>query len=429
MGEQRRSSAQAPSLHSGGDVTIPDTPFRPEIYIRRADISASIHAYEKLLNASKAYTSTMLAMSKASSDLADAIQDCSHVKGVYTCNSTFQVACGLQFLKSNYEQVLCDTFYKEVSIPLLSQLDDYKATVHERQMLHETAVMDKTRLVKEIEAKHQQEGNRSKRDLSSYRSMLAELQETLNEVELIKAQHYSDVLEYEQQTWEYVASKIALLTRAQVDIADRIASKASTDPVLESITAAVPDPFSLYGPPRREDQLFTILQPSSFANSGLRVAADDPTSPARVPRRSLLETSRRAQESGSSGMATPTLSATDADADADAVPVHESLFGSLSSSAEMPEQQSDERILGAIPFGRSYSALFGLRAKKDKNSSRDANYEDVDQDGEANHDNTTIDANNQSRDGGNCDDTHNSDKAATHSFTKLSIDLDAALPA
>lgn len=247
----------------------------PDVYIRRADIDESLEAYERLLGASKAYTSTMLAMSKASSDLAQALEDCSRVKGAHACGPEFQAACGLHYLKSNYEQVLCDTFWKEFSIPLLSQLDVYRNTVRERQSTHEKAIAEKSRLLKDIEARHQKEGKQRKRDLNSYRLMLSELQEKINELDDIKSQHYTDALEYEEQTWEFLSSKVALLVRAQVEIAERLSSKANSDPVLESITATIPDPFNTYGPPKKEGELFTILQPTGTANHGMRVVSED----------------------------------------------------------------------------------------------------------------------------------------------------------
>ncbi|KAI3623542.1 hypothetical protein CBS14141_003803 [Malassezia furfur] len=215
----------------------------PDVYIRRADIDDSLAAYERLLQASKAYTNTMLAMSKASSELAQALEDCSRVKGAHACGPSFQAACGLHYLKANYEQVLCDTFWKEFSIPLLSQLDVYRTTVRERQATHEKAIAEKSRLLKDIEARHHREGKRRTRDLNSFRLMLSELQEKINELEELKAQHYTDALEYEEQTWDFLASKVGLLVRAQIEIAERLSAKASSDPVLESVTAAIPDPF------------------------------------------------------------------------------------------------------------------------------------------------------------------------------------------
>ena len=262
-----------------------DLPNRPPVYIRRADISASLGAYERLLSASKAYTASMLAMSKASSELAEALEDCSRMKGAHASGPALQAACGLHYLKSNYEQVLCDTFWKEFSIPLLSQLDVYRTSVHERQHAHEATLAAQSRVLKDIETKYQKEGRKKKRDLNSFRTMLTELQDKVNEMEETKARHYTDVLDNEEQTWSFLASKVMLLVRAQVDIADRLSAKAVTDPVLESMMANIPDPFCSYGPPKRDGELFTILQPTSAGpEAGTATRAPAPGLPRRDSR-------------------------------------------------------------------------------------------------------------------------------------------------
>lgn len=269
--EEHVTSGSVPctsSTHSSSNFTqlsSVDLPNRPPVYIRRTDISASMQAYEKVLNACKTYTTAMMTMSQASAELANALEDCTKIKGAHAHGPAFQAASGLHYLKSSYEQVLCDSFWKEFSIPLLSHLDLYRTTVQERQILHERSVAEKSRLLKDIETKYQREGRKKRRDLSSFRTMLQELQEKVNELDGIKAQHYTDALEYEEQTWDFVCSKVALLVRLQVEILDRLSSKAVSDPVLDSITNAIPDPFCSYGPPKRDDQLFSILQPSHAA--------------------------------------------------------------------------------------------------------------------------------------------------------------------
>jgi len=49
-----------------------------------------------------------------------------------------------------------------------------------------------------------------------------------------------------------------------MDVFDRFTAKAS-DPVIEPMLQAVPDPFDSYGPQQSEDQIFSILQPLSIS--------------------------------------------------------------------------------------------------------------------------------------------------------------------
>lgn len=273
------SSLYTPSIWTQSHLSHPfdvDLPHRPPVYIRRTDISASLHAYERLLETSKTFTSCMSAMSKASADMAAALEDCSSLKGAHACGAAFQAACGLHYLKSNYDQVLCDTFWKEFSIPLLSHLDVYRQTVQDRQLAHEKTMSEQSQILKGIELKYQKQDRQRHRDLSSFRTMLSELQRKVNDMEEIKAQHYTEVLENEEYTWNLIAQKVMLLVRAQVDMADRLSSKAVNDPILESIMATIPDPFQSYGPPKRENELFSILQPMISKRSA---SSPSPTSP------------------------------------------------------------------------------------------------------------------------------------------------------
>lgn len=253
------SGVYAPSVCTSGS--------RPPMYIRRADVSASLASYQRLIDSTKAYTAAMSHMSQASADLAAALQDCSTLKGAHASGASLQAASGLHYLKSNYEQVLCDTMWKECSIPLLSHMDVYRQSVQERQQSHEATMEEHKRVLQSIEAQYHKSGSRKSRDLQSFRTMLTELQDKVNEMEDTKAQHYMDVLQSEEHTWDLVAQNVMLLVRAQVDMADRLSSKAVQDPVLESLMAHIPDPFQSYGPPKRENELFSILQPTHSSPS------------------------------------------------------------------------------------------------------------------------------------------------------------------
>lgn len=56
--------------------------------------------------------------------------------------------------------------------------------------------------------------------------------------------------------------------RNQLDMFERVSSKGVSDPVLEPLLATNPDPFSAYGPPRNDDQIFSILHHNSILGLG-----------------------------------------------------------------------------------------------------------------------------------------------------------------
>lgn len=257
----------SPSLSTTTRASL-DFPLRPAVLITRADLRTSLAAYEALLASAKAYTTAMLSMAKASSDLACALEACARVKGAHDSGPGLQAASGLHFLKSNYEQVLCDTFWKDFSIPLLSHYDTYRSACTERQVLHDKAVSQRSKQLKEAEARNNRAGRKKERDLNSFRRALAELQSHVDAIDELKAQYYNEVLDAEQEVWSFIESKVALIVRSQIEISERISSKGLNDPVLEQMLATIPDPFGSYGPPKQDGEIFSILPPISLLSSG-----------------------------------------------------------------------------------------------------------------------------------------------------------------
>lgn len=266
-GQPFPAAPPSPSLSTTTRASL-DFPSRPAVLITRADLRTSLAAYEALLASAKAYTSAMLAMAKASSDLACALETCARVKGAHDSGPALQAASGLHFLKSNYEQVLCDTFWKDFSIPLLSHYDTYRSACTERQVVHDKAVTEKSRQLKEAEARNNRAGRKKERDLNSFRRALAELQSHVDAIDDLKAQYYNEVLDAEHEVWQFIESKVALIVRSQIEISERISSKGLNDPVLEQMLATIPDPFGSYGPPKHDGEIFSILPPISLLSSG-----------------------------------------------------------------------------------------------------------------------------------------------------------------
>ncbi|KAK0541870.1 hypothetical protein OC844_007947, partial [Tilletia horrida] len=176
-----------------------DFPSRPAVLVTRADLRNSVSAFEGLLSAAKGYTNVMLTMAQASAELAGALETCARVKGAHESGAGLHAASALHFLMSNYQQVLADSLWKDFSIPLLSHFDTYRSAVAERQVAHEQAVAEKSKLLKETEARNMRTGRRKERDLSSFRRALAELQAQVDSLDELKAQYYHEVIESEEE--------------------------------------------------------------------------------------------------------------------------------------------------------------------------------------------------------------------------------------
>ncbi|EGG06930.1 uncharacterized protein MELLADRAFT_116436 [Melampsora larici-populina 98AG31] len=192
-------------------------------------------------------------------------------------------ASGLHFMTANLEQVLSATFYKSFEIPLLDIYDHYRQQLAERQSTYEAEVSAKTKAIRETEIRNMKQnfssssstrkGNPKQtrfigRDLNSFRKGLKELQDQVESVEKVKQIYYLEVAGGEYEVWKSVADNISLIVKSEVEVYDRIASKATSDPTLELMITSIPDPFDTYNQDlipnsSQAPEIYSILPPLS----------------------------------------------------------------------------------------------------------------------------------------------------------------------
>ena len=63
-------------------------------------------------------------------------------------------------------------------------------------------------------------------DLQTFREALAVLQRQVDELDDLKAQHYQEIVEHEEQVWDTVQGKACVVVRTTLDVFDRLTSKA-----------------------------------------------------------------------------------------------------------------------------------------------------------------------------------------------------------
>lgn len=215
----------APASHAG-DIPVPPSPTLsarttattlglassrlPSQLVNRSDLRNSLNAYDSLLTASKTYTQALLTLGSASSDLASSLETCSRLKGAHTVGSGLLASSGVHHMASNSLSILADTWWKETAIPLLEHHDLYVQACTERSMAHERAILQKSKELNEAEKRNRKE-SKSKvgRDLVSFRRALNELQRRVDELDEEKIRYYSEVLEGEEECWEFIQGKVS----------------------------------------------------------------------------------------------------------------------------------------------------------------------------------------------------------------------------
>jgi len=236
----------------------------PEKIITRANLKASLQAYEDLVNGCAAYRAALITMSKATAGFADAMERCSGLKGpTYEAGTRLQAASGMHHLIGNLWHVLSESLDKKFERPLRQHLEGYKAVVAERSQSYERALREKSPVLRDTEMRSM---SKKERNLKSFREALAVLQHQVDDLDELKASHYQEIVEHEEEIWNVVQSKVCVVVRSEMDVFDRFTSKAS-DPIIEPMLQTAPDPFDSYGPPQSEDQIFSILAPLSIMSS------------------------------------------------------------------------------------------------------------------------------------------------------------------
>ncbi|KAF8639672.1 hypothetical protein AX17_000936 [Amanita inopinata Kibby_2008] len=265
FGITRRNTSPGPPSPTFSDATnasaINFGPGGPEKIITRSNLKTSIQALEDLVNTCVNYRAALVTMSKVTAAFADAMERCSGLKGPsYEASTRLQAASGVHHLVGNQWHVLAETLDKKFEKPLKQHLETYRTIVMERSACYERALRERSRIIRDTETRSM---NKKERNLQSFREALAVLQRQVDELDELKAAHYQEIVEHEEEAWDVVQGKVCLVVRSTMDVFDRFTAKAS-DPIIEPMLQSVPDPFDSYGPPQSEDQIFSILAPLSI---------------------------------------------------------------------------------------------------------------------------------------------------------------------
>ena len=62
--------------------------------------------------------------------------------------------------------------------------------------------------------------------MQTFREALAVLQKQVDELDELKARHYQEIVEHEEEVWDFVQGKVCLVVRSTMDVFDRLTSKA-----------------------------------------------------------------------------------------------------------------------------------------------------------------------------------------------------------
>ncbi|KAK1768810.1 putative phospholipid-binding protein [Phialemonium atrogriseum] len=255
------------------NLPLPPPPRPAHAVLTKADLEHSQAAYGDLLTSAKAYRLALAALSSAASAFGSALESCARLKEARadaisppaaaanammmtgmsnsfnakgTCTADgLLAASGLQHLVANHQQILSEAVYRAFEVPLLHELDKWRAAVDDEQEAYGRAVRAQSRDIRRMEKEgmkmHRQQ---RRRDVAAFREHLVQLTGRLDGLTALHAGHARTLLRESQDTSARILDASCSLVRAEVDIFEGLARKGWTGGGLEDLLEKGVDLFA-----------------------------------------------------------------------------------------------------------------------------------------------------------------------------------------
>jgi hypothetical protein len=267
-------------------VPASPTPRPPHAVLTKTDLEKSTAAYTSLLSTAKSYRQALATLSSAASSFGSALESCARLKEARadilapspayagtTTSDTLLATAGLQHLVANHHQILSETLYRSFEVPLLHELDKWRAAVSDEEEGYQSAAKAQSREIRRLEKEGLKLHHRQRRrDVAQFREHLVELTTKLDGLTALHADHARTLLRESQETSVRIVDASCSLVRAEVDIFESLARKGWTGGGLEDVLEKGTD---LFADPEGGDAqrghdgeevggLFSILPPKSI---------------------------------------------------------------------------------------------------------------------------------------------------------------------
>ncbi|KAJ9138047.1 Phospholipid-binding protein, partial [Coniochaeta hoffmannii] len=234
---------------SSYNLPLPPPPRPPHAVLTKSDLDNSTSAYTSLLSTAKSYRQALATLSTAASSFGSALESCARLKearaeilsppsSAYsgtTTSDTLMAAAGLQHLVANHHQILSETLYRSFEVPLLHELDKWRAAVSDEEEGYRAAVRAQSREIGRLEKEGLRLHRQRRRDVAQFREHLVELTGKLDGLTALHAEHARTLLRESQETSVRIVDASCSLVRAEVDIFESLARKGWTGGGLEDV--------------------------------------------------------------------------------------------------------------------------------------------------------------------------------------------------
>ncbi|KAH8886857.1 hypothetical protein GQ53DRAFT_657400 [Thozetella sp. PMI_491] len=247
------------------NLPLPPPPRPAHAVLTKSDLESSQTAYADLVTSAKSYRLALASLSTAASAFGSALEACARLKearadvlgpatgaslsnsfnakGTCTADTLLTVA-GLQHLVANHQQILSETVYRSFEVPLLHELDKWRATIEDEEESYTRAVKSQSKEIRRLEKEGLKLHRQRRRDVAKFRSHLVELTTKLDGLTTLHAEHARGLLRESQETSTRIVDASCSLVRAEVDIFESLAKKGWTGGGLEDVLEKGVDLFA-----------------------------------------------------------------------------------------------------------------------------------------------------------------------------------------
>ncbi len=248
------------------NLPLPPPPRPVHAILTKADLESSQTAYADLLSSAKSYRlaprdaldcgvgvrlrarGLRARLKEARADALGpatgaSLSNSFNTKGTCTADPLLTVA-GLQHLVANHQQILSETVYRAFEVPLLHELDKWRATMEDEDEVYTRAVKSQSKEIRRLEKEGLKLHRQRRRDVAKFRNHLVDLTTKLDGLTALHGEHARNLLRESQDTSVRIVDASCSLVRAEVDIFESLARKGWTGGGLEEVLEKGVDLFA-----------------------------------------------------------------------------------------------------------------------------------------------------------------------------------------
>lgn len=254
--------ASTANVLSSYTLPLPPPPRPPHAILTKTDLEASQTAYADLLSTAKAYRQALATLSTTASAFGASLESCARLKesradalgplpgigggvggggggsGPGLMSNSFTAgskgsctadlllgASGVHHLVANHQQILSETVYRSFEVPLLHELDKWRAAIDDEDERYRREAAARSQEIRRLEKEGLKLHKQRRRDVGKFREHLVELTARLDGLTALHGDHARTLLRESQETSVKILDASCSLVRAEVDIFESLARK------------------------------------------------------------------------------------------------------------------------------------------------------------------------------------------------------------